>query len=126
MQAKSLAIASIASDGARTVTVQTSVNHNLADGLKVNIINVSNSEFNITNALVTVTGEKTFTCQKQVPVSSDNTGSVSFTRISIEVISNNKGANTVLDRGSEVVLLSPIPGIGKLRICAIYKGFGWD
>lgn len=122
--AKSLTITSISSDGAGTITVGTSINHNLSDGLKVDITSVANTNFNTANALVTVTGETTFTYQKQVPASSDNTGAVNFTLISIEIISNDKGANTILDRGSEIVLLSPISGIGNSGFVQYTKVLG--
>ena len=111
----SIPISNIATDGLGTITVTTASNDNFASKLLFSISGVSTPAYNISNALITVTGEKTFTYQKLVTPAGNISGSglITGTLLSVEVKSQEFGLKVNVDRDVEVKLNTPIVGINS-------------
>lgn len=105
-----------------TVTATTASNHNLANNVLVTIAGASNTEYNVVDTTIIVTGDDAF--QYEIIGSpSDEIGtsaSASFVSGSVPVESDDFGSDFNLDSGSEMKLQSPIVGVDD----TLTVGFG--
>lgn len=95
-------------------TATTATDHNLASGITIDsITGATESEYNVTNVIITVTGSNTFTYAVTGSPSTPATGSpqVTYTTASVAVTSSEGGSNYNADAGSELSLVSPIAGV---------------
>lgn len=95
-----------------TVTAKTTSDHGLANGVSVTVAGAANSEYNIT-AVITVTAADEF--QYEIIGSPPNeigtSATASFTTASVPIESEDFGADTNLDAGTQLTLQSPIVGV---------------
>lgn len=126
--AKSLAVLSITRSGS-TATVTTGVNHGLSSFVPVTISGAVETEYNVVDADIVVTGLNTFEYDVSGSPSTPATGSISadFTAANVEVDSVDFGANTDLDLDTAVALQSPIVNVDNtLYVTFTTVGGGTD
>lgn len=109
---QTISVASITRTGT-TATVTTIGNHELASAVPVTIAGADQAEYNLTDAAITVIGEKTFTYEVSGSPASPATGTItaSFTSASVEIESVGFGSGVNLDADTPVTLQSPIVGV---------------
>jgi len=109
--ANSISVVSITRSGT-TATATTTSNHNLADNISVTISGAVETDYNVTDAVITVTGLKTFTYQVANAPTTPATGAIlaGFNSIPVPVISDDFGADTNQLAGTLLTLQSPIVG----------------
>ncbi len=104
-------VTSITRSGA-IATVTTDSDHNLASAVPVTIAGADQSEYNLTDAAITVTALNKFTyLVSGTPADATGTVTAAFTSASIPVTSTDFGANTNLSLDSPLSLQSPIVGV---------------
>ncbi len=96
----------------QTATAKTTSDHGLADGVSVTHALAANAEYNIT-ALITVTAldEYEYQVAGSPPDEIGTSATASFTTASVPVESDDFGAATNLDAGTQLRLQSPIVGV---------------
>lgn len=94
-------------------TVVTTSEHNLASNVPVTIAGAVETEYNITDAAITVTGLSTFTYSVTGSPTTPATGTITagFTSASVPVLSVDFGAITNLALDTPLTLQSPIAGV---------------
>ena len=119
--AKNLAVLTLTRSGS-LVTVTTSADHGLASFVPVTISGADQSEYNIVDAEIIVTGLNTFTYQVVGTPVSPGTGTIlaSFTTANVDIESTEFGADTNLGADTPVSLQSPIVNIEN----TLYVTFG--
>ena len=107
-----LAITSITRSGT-TATVTTTSNHGLANNVTPTIAGANETQYNVSNAVITVTGLNTFTYEVTGSPATPATGTItaSHTSIPVSVTAQDFGANTNQAAGTELTLQSPIVGV---------------
>ena len=112
IQNQTINIASITRSGT-TATVTTISPHNLAPNVPVTIAGAVETEYNVTDADIVVTGDDEFQYQVAGSPSTPATGTItaSFTSASVPIESTGFGADVNLDAGSPLQLQSPIAGV---------------
>ena len=107
-----LSVSSIERSG-QTATVTTTDNHGLADNVLVTIAGADQSEYNLVDTALTVTGLNEFQYQVSGSPVTPATGTitVSFDSASIPVISNDFGQETNLSAGTPLTLQQAEVGI---------------
>ena len=112
ISAQVINITSITRSGT-TATVTTNGDHNLASNVPVTIVGAVETDYNITDAAITVTGLNTFTYQVAGSPSTPATGTITaaFTAASVPVLSVDFGLITNLDLDTPLTLQSPIAGV---------------
>lgn len=120
--AQTLGITSITRVGS-TATVTTVSNHNLASGNLVSITGAAQSEYNITNQAITVTGLNTYTFTVSGSPATPATGTIisSFTTAYVQVTASDFGSSGNSSSGSSLTLISPIVGVNDTQFVA-YEG----
>lgn len=105
-------ITSIARSG-EVATVSTTSEHNLASNVPVTIAGAVETEYNVVDAAITVTGLATFTYPVAGSPSTPATGTITagFTSASVPVSSVDFGAVTNLTLDTPLTLQSPIAGV---------------
>ena len=96
-----------------TATVTTASEHLLASNVPVTIAGAVQTEYNITDAEITVTGTNTFTYEVTGSPTTPATGTITaaYTSASVLVTSVDFGSVTNLDSGTPLTLQSPIAGV---------------
>ena len=117
ISAQSLSVTSL-TRVASTATATTVSNHNLASNVPVTISGADQSDFNVINAVITVTGLTTFTYAVANNPTTPATGTVlaGFTSASVPVISQafQDSTNDIevnLESGSPLSIQSPLVGV---------------
>jgi len=107
-----VSVASITRSGS-TAAVTTTSNHNLASLVPVTIAGADQTEYNVTNTVIVVTGLDTFTYQVSGTPVSPATGTITaaYTSGSVQIQSVETGADTNLDLDTPLALQSPIIGV---------------
>jgi uncharacterized phage protein gp47/JayE len=97
-------------------TVTTSSSHKLASNVPVTIAGAIETEYNITDAVITVTGLDTFTYQVSGSPTTPATGTITsaFTSASVPVLSVEFGLQTNLSLDTPLTLQSPIAGVDDI------------
>jgi uncharacterized phage protein gp47/JayE len=92
------------------VTVSTVDNHNLANNVAVSILGANESEYNVSDQIIAVTGLKTFTFDIASTPSTPATGTLTlnFTNAVANVTSTTLGANTNIGSIIELTLVNAI------------------
>lgn len=109
--ANSISVSSITRSGS-TATVTTVSDHNLSNNIPVTISGANETEYNVTDASIIVTGSDTFTYQVTGAPATPATGTIlaDFNSIPVPVTSDDFGAATNQDAGTILTLQSPIVG----------------
>ncbi len=109
--ANSISVSSITRSGS-IATVTTVSNHNLANNILVTISGANETEYNVTDTEITVTGLDTFTYQVTGAPATPATGTIlaDFNSIPVPVASDDFGAAINQDVGTILTLQSPIVG----------------
>ena len=108
----SIPIANISSDGLGTITVETSEDIiSIATGNTVNLINVSDGDFNANNVVATVLNIRTLTYPKSIPAKTSGGGNIESTTLTVEAESQTFGEIGNLSNGKAVNILSPLQGL---------------
>ncbi len=109
--ANSISVSSITRSGS-TATVTTVSDHNLANNIPVTITGANETEYNVTDTEIIVTGLNTFTYQVIGAPATPATGTIlaDFNSIPVPVTSDDFGAATNQDAGTILTLQSPIVG----------------
>lgn len=104
-----LSVSSITRSGA-TATVTTTGDHDLASAVPVTIAGADQTEYNLTDAVIIVTGLDTFTYQVTGSPTTPATGTITsaFTSASVQIQSVEAGSDTNLDLDTSLSLQSPI------------------
>lgn len=112
ISAQSISVTSITRSG-QTATVTTTSNHSLASNVPVTISGAVETEYNVLNAAITVTGLDTFEYLLVGSPSTPATGTIlsTFTSVSVPIQSVDFGDDTNLDAGEELKLQSPIVNV---------------
>lgn len=112
ISAQVISVTSITRSGT-TATVTTTSAHNLASNVPVTIAGAVETEYNITDAAITVTGVNTFTYQVAGSPSTPATGTITsaFTSASVPVLSVEFGLTTNQTLDAPLTLQSPIAGV---------------
>lgn len=112
-----ISVSSITRAGS-TATVTTTSDHGLANNVQVTIAGAGQTEYNVSNTTITVTGSNTFTFAVSGTPVSPATGTITaaYTAASLPVTSDAFGAETNLVSGSELRLQSPIIGIDDTAV----------
>jgi len=107
-----LSVTSITRSGT-TATVTTTSDHGLANNVPATIAGANETDYNVTDAEIVVTGLDTFTYQVSGSPSTPATGTitVSHTSIPVPVTAQDFGVATNQDAGAEIKLQSPIVGV---------------
>lgn len=107
---QSVVIASIVRIGGEVI-VTTVDNHNLANNIFISINGANESEYNVVNQEISVTGLKTFTFDISTAPTTPATGTLTldFTSAVAEVTSQTLGANTNVGGIVELTIVNPIP-----------------
>ena len=97
----------------QTATVTTASDHNLASAVPVTIAGAVETEYNVTDTAITVTGLDSFTYQVVGTPTSPATGVITSTSISamIGIESSDFGSSTNLELDTPLTLQSPIVGV---------------
>jgi uncharacterized phage protein gp47/JayE len=96
------------------VTVAFTAAHNLASGTVIdNITGVTPTDFNTTNATITVTSETEFQYTLAGTAGAGSGGSAQWTTASVEVKSVTSGADTNIGNGGSLTLTSPLAGVNN-------------
>lgn len=115
ISAQVLSVASITRSG-QTATATTTVPHNLANNVPVTISGAVQTEYNVSNAEITVIGLNTFAYQVAGAPATPATGTISasatFASVSIESV--DFGEDTNLDAGTELRLQTPLAGVDDI------------
>jgi hypothetical protein len=108
----SIPIANISSDGLGIITVETSEDIiSIATGNTVNIINVSDGDFNANNVVATVLNIRTLTYPKSIPAKTSGGGNIESITLTVEAESQTFGEIGNLSNGKAVNILSPLQGL---------------
>ena len=109
---QSISVSGITRSG-QTATATTTSNHGLANNVPVTISEAVETEYNVSNIAITVTGLKTFEYQVTGSPSTPATGTIlaAFTSASVPVTSVVFGVATNLDAGEALTLQSPIVNV---------------
>lgn len=112
ISAQSISVTGIVRSG-QTATLTTTSNHNLANNVPVTISGANEAEYNVTAAVITVTGLNTFEYQIVGSPSTPASGTIlaAFTSASVPIQSVDFGDDTNLDAGEELKLQSPIVNV---------------
>jgi uncharacterized phage protein gp47/JayE len=112
ISAQSISVSGIARSG-QTATLTTVSDHGLANNVPVTISGAVETEYNVSAAVITVTGLNTFEYQVVGSPSTPATGTIlaAFTSASVPIKSDDFGADTNLDAGEELTLQSPIVNV---------------
>jgi len=112
ISAQSVSVSSITRSG-QIATVTTTSDHGLANNVPVTISGAVETEYNVTDITITVTGLNTFEYQITGTPSTPATGTIlaAFTSASVAVQSVLFGAATNLDAGEQLSLQSPIVNV---------------
>ena len=96
-----------------TATVTTDSDHELANNVPTSIAGAVETEYNVADAVITVTGPDTFEYQVSGSPSTPATGTItaSHTSVSTPVTSDDFGIDTNLAAGSSLKLQTPIVGV---------------
>lgn len=96
-----------------TATVTTAGDHGLASAVPVTIVGADQSEYNLTDTEIVVTGLDSFTYQVTGSPATPATGTITITfeSASVTIESVDFGDDTNLDLDTPVKLQSPLPGI---------------
>ncbi len=104
-----------------TATVTTNGNHNLASSVPVTIAGADQSEYNLVDAEIVVTGLDSFTYQVSgTPVTATGTITAAYTSASVSIESVDFGSDTNLDLDTPMKLQSPLVGVDD----TLYVDFG--
>lgn len=119
--AQNLSVLSITRSGS-IVTVVTGVDHNLSSFVPVTISGADQSEYNVTDTEIVVTGLNSFTYEITGTPVTPGTGTIvaAFTTANVDVESVDFGATTNLDLDTAVTLQSPIVNVDN----TLYVTFG--
>ena len=118
---QSISVTSIVRSG-QTATVTTVSNHNLANNVPVTISGADQSEYNVTDAAITVIALDVFQYQVVGTPVTPATGTIlaDFTSASVPIESDEFGVDQNLDSGSKLTLQSPIAGVDN----SLFVDFG--
>jgi len=121
ISASTVSVSSITRVGT-TATVTTTSDHNLASAVPVTIAGANETEYNVTDTEITVTGDDTFTYEVSGSPATPATGTItaSFTAGSATVESAELGLDTNQSADTELTLQSPIAGVDS----ACYVTYG--
>ncbi len=123
-----ISVSSITRSGT-TATVTTVSDHGLASNVPVTISGANQSEYNLTDAEITVTGLNTFTYQVTGSPTTPATGTIqaAYTSASVAIESVLEGQDKNLIADSPLTLQSPIAGVdNELRVDFGQIGGGTD
>lgn len=124
----SISVSSIARSG-NTATVTTASDHGLASNVPVTISGAVETDYNLIDAEITVTGLNTFTYQVAGSPSTPATGTIlaDYTSASVAIESSLEGQDKNLIADSPLTLQSPIAGVdNELRVDYGQIGGGTD
>jgi len=109
---QSISISGIVRSG-QTATVSTVSDHGLANNVPMTISGADQTAYNVSAAVITVTGLNAFEYQVAGTPVTPATGTIlaAFTSASVPIISDDFGADINLDTGEEVSLQSPIVNV---------------
>ncbi len=112
ISAQSISVLSITRSG-QTATLTTVSNHNLANNVPVTVSGADQTEYNVTDADITVIALNVFQYQVTGSPATPATGTIlaAFTSASVPVQSVDFGAITNLDAGEQLTLQSPIVNV---------------
>jgi len=112
ISAQSIIVSGIVRSG-QTATATTTSNHGLANNVPVTISGSDQTEYNVTAAVITVTGLKTFEYQVVGSPATPATGTIlaAFTSASVPIQSVTFGVIANLDAGEQLTLQSPIVNV---------------
>jgi len=96
-----------------TATVTTDGDHNLANNVPVTMAGAGETDYNVTDAEIIITGPDTFTYQVSGAPTTPATGTITaaHTSIPVPVTAQDFGADTNQVAGTELKLQSPIVGV---------------
>lgn len=123
-----ISVSSITRSG-NTATVTTASDHGLASNVPVTISGANQTEYNLTDVEITVTGLNTFTYQVTGSPTTPATGTIlaAYTSASVSVESVLEGQDKNLEADSPLTLQSPIAGVdNELRVDFGQIGGGTD
>ena len=112
VSAQSIIVASITRAG-QAAEVTTTSDHGLANNVPVTISGSDQSEYNVTDTVITVTGLDTFAYAVSGTPTTPATGAIlaAFTAASVAITSDDFGDDTNLSAGAELKLQSPIVNV---------------
>lgn len=112
ISAQSISVVSVTRSG-QVATATTTSAHGLANNVPVTITGADQTEYNVAGAVITVTGLTTFEYPVAGTPITPATGTIlaDFTSASVPVTSDDFGADTNLDAGTELNLQSPIVNV---------------
>lgn len=112
ISSNSISISSITRSG-QTATVTTVSDHGLASNVPVTISGADQTEYNVTDAAITVTALNKFEYQVTGSPATPATGTIlaGFTSASVPIESDDFGIDTNLDAGTQLTLQSPIVNV---------------
>lgn len=115
LAASQISVTSIVRSG-QTATATTASNHNLANNVPVTISGAVETEYNVTDAAITVTGLNTFQYQITGSPGTPATGTLlaDFTAATVPVQSNDFGDALNLDAGAQLTLQSVIVNVDSV------------
>lgn len=108
-------------------TLTTVSNHNLASNFVIDSVQGANeTEYNVTNATVSVTGLKTITYEISGAPATPATGTITltFTRAFTNIEATTQGSNTNSEEGAQLNLVTPIPNVDDTAIVTFEGLFG--
>ncbi len=110
--AQEISVTSLTRSGT-TATATTASDHGLSSFVPVTIAGADQTEYNLTDAAITVTGLNTFEYAVAGSPASPATGTITaaFTTVNVTVASTGFGESTNLDAGKAVALQSPIVNV---------------
>lgn len=123
-----VSVSSITRSG-NTATVTTVSDHGLASNVPVTTSGAVETEYNVTDAEITVNGLDTFTYQVAGSPATPATGTIqaAYTSASVAIESSLEGQDKNLDADSPLTLQSPIAGVdNELRVDFGQVGGGTD
>lgn len=117
-----ISVVSIIRSGS-TVTVTTTSSHNLASNITVTITGAVETDYNVVDKAITVTGLTTFTFQIATTPTTPATGTIlcTFTTAYVPVIASDFGSAGNASNGALFNLISPIVGVNN-SLYASYEG----
>lgn len=112
LSAQSISVSGIVRSGT-TATVTTTSDHGLANNVPVTISGADQTDYNLTDADITVTGLDTFEYEVENSPTTPATGTIlaGFTSASVAIESDDFGEDFNLAAGEQVTLQSPITNV---------------
>lgn len=110
-----------------TATVTTSSNHNLASNFVIDSVQGANeTDYNVTDAIITVTGLDTLTYEVEGTPATPATGTITltYTGALTNIEATAQGADTNAEEGAQLNLVTPIANVDDTAIVTFEGLFG--